>query len=380
MMAGMSRRQFLGSAAMLALVSGINARDNRKEKEVNRSADILNFNSEMKYRRLGKTDVHLSVLSLGGIGMGESIANYAIDRGINLIHMSPTYREGRSILELAKVLKGKREKVYIAMKDNFYKGSVDDINDILKILNTDYIDFIMFNRHDATQVDDPKIYELFEKWRTQGKARYIGLTTHNDVKRCVHRAIESGNYHLVMPTLNQPGLENMTEELKAAHERGVSIMAMKTLKGIHDEKLQMAYLKKLMQNPAITTVTKAINSFDMLDLLVETTQKAFSMQEDISLYRYAQKNYSNNCMMCGECKKVCPYSIEISTSLRCKMYYYDQLEDKELALNTYQSIPPTNRFENRCNNCHECENVCPNNISIIEKLKEASNLFKSLSV
>jgi predicted aldo/keto reductase-like oxidoreductase len=380
MMAGMSRRKFLGSAAVLALASGINAHDNRKEKEVDKTANILNFNSEMKYRRMGKMDVHLSVLSLGGIGMSETIANYAIDRGINLIHMSPTYREGRSILELAKVLKGKREKVYIAMKDNFYKGSVDDINDVLKILNTDYIDFIMFNRHNASQVDDPRIYELFEKWRAQGKAHYIGLTTHNDVKKCVHTAIESGKYHLVMPSLNQPGLENMTEELKAANEKGVSIMAMKTLKGIDDEKLQMAFLKKLMQNPAITTVTKAINSFDMLDLLVETTQKALSMQEDISLYRYAQKNRSNNCMMCGECKKACPYSIEISTSLRCKMYYYDQLEDKELALNTYQSIPPANRFENKCNNCYECENVCPNYISIIQKLEEASNLFKSLSV
>lgn len=379
-MAGMSRRQFLGSAAMLALVSGINARDNRKEKEVDRAADILNYNSEMKYRRLGKTDVHLSVLSLGGIGMSEAIANYAIDRGINLIHMSPTYRQGRSILELAKVLKGKREKVYIAMKDNFYKGSADDIDDILKILNTDYIDFIMFNRHNASQVDDPKIYELFEKWTAQGKAHYIGLTTHNDVKKCVHKAVESGKYHIVMPALNQPGLENMTEELKAAKEKGVSIMAMKTLKGIDDEKLQMAFLKKLMQNPAITTVTKAINSFDMLDLLVETTQKALSIQEDISLYRYAQQNRSNNCMMCGECKWACPYDIEISTSLRCKMYYYDQLEDFELALNTYQSIPPANRFENSCNNCGKCENVCLNNVSITQKLEEASKLFKSLSV
>ncbi len=372
----LNRRAFLQSAAMLVLASGVGAKNQKMQEK--KSPKIVNYNENMKYRRLGETDIFFSVLSLGGIGLSESIGNYAIDRGINLIHMSPTYRDGRSILELTKVLKGKREKVYIAIKDSFYKGSPDGIDEVLKTLKTDYIDFIMINRHNASRVDDVKIYELYEKWKSQGKVHYLGLTTHDDVKECVHTAIKTGKYHLIMPALNQPALENMAEELREADKKGIGIMAMKTLKGIRNEKLQIAFLKKLMQNPAVTTVTKGINTYDMLDDYIEATQQALSTQEDFSLYRYSQQNRSNNCMMCGECKKTCPQHIEISTVLRCKMYYHDQQFDKQLALSTYQSIPKEFRFKVNCKKCRKCEDRCPNGIAIIDRLQEASSFFNGL--
>ena len=287
--------------------------------------------------------------------------------------MAKSYNGGQSIEILGRVLKQKRDKVYVAVKDNF-----DDIDHILRVLNTDYIDFLMFNRHASSDVNDPEILERFEKYKSQGKVRYMGLTSHKQVKECVDMGIKSGMFSLLMPVLNQPSLEAMTEEMRNAQSKGIGIMAMKTMKGIKDPALEVAYLKKVLQNPAVTTVNKGIHSFDVFDTYLKATQEALSVNEDCSLYRYAQNNRSNNCMMCSECEKVCPLNIEISTMLRCKDYYYEQMNDVQTAKMTYKSVSSDKLQPEYCTLCKKCENNCPNSINIVERLGEAQRLFVSL--
>ncbi len=367
-----TRREFLHAGAFMA--AAIARTIDQPFGQPNSSADfdekkILNYQPGMRYRRLGTSDIYLSVISLGGIGLKREIALYAIDHGVNLIHMSSTYNFGSSMKVLGSILKDRRDKVYIALKDSFYRGSIHDIDKPLKTMNTDYVDFLMFNRHDASKVDDPRIYEIFEKWRAQGKVRLPGLTTHEDVKACVAVALQGNFYRIVQPALNQPNLELLQPELQLAQQRGIGIMAMKTMKGISDE-LQASLLKKILLNPAITTVNKGFDRFDKFDLFLKATQESFGRQEDIELYRYAQSNRTQNCMMCGQCKRVCPQRIEIPTLLRCKEYYYDQLGEIELAMEVYQSIPVERRFDS-CDRCGNCERACPNAIPILQRLGQA---------
>jgi len=81
-------------------------------------------------------------------------------------------------------------------------------------------------------------------------------------------------------------------------------------------------------------------------------------------------------MMCGECKRACPKGIEIPTVLRCKDYYFDQMADHYTALQTYRSISPNKRLDGYCGQCCKCEEICPNDIQIIQKLHAAVELFK----
>lgn len=374
-----SRRQFLQTGA-LAAVSSTMLPTMQKEKigeeqqiDTNK---ILNYNSEMRYRQLGNTGIYFSVISIGGLGLQQAIAHHAIDQGVNLFHIATNYNNGTSIQILGNVLKEKRDKVYLAVKDTFYKGDLDDINEVLKTLHTDYIDFLMFARHDESKVNDPKIAENFEKWKQQGKVRFAGLTTHKEVKPCVATGINSGIYCLIQPVLNQPGLEAMTEELHDARQKHIGIMAMKTMKGVDDNELQIAYLKKVLKNPAVTTVNKGFPTFDLFNAFCKAMQETLTSEEDFSLYRYAQKNRSNNCIMCGECEKVCPQHIEISTILRCKMYYGDQLGDVQTAIDTFRDISNTGRYVPHCDQCKKCELVCPNGIPIVGKLNEAYRFFR----
>jgi len=270
-------------------------------------------------------------------------------------------------------MKSKRDRVYIAVKDNF-----DDIDEILRLLHTDHIDFLMFNRHSRKKVTDPRIMERFEKYRQQGKVRYMGLTTHKHVKDCVQAGIESSQYQLIMPVLNQPSLQEMQNELQKAHQKGVGIMAMKTMKGVKKQDMQIAYLKKVLQNPAVTTVNKGIDSFEYFDAFLKATQETLSSHEENMLYRYAEETRSGNCMMCGECEQACPRDVEISTILRAKDYYYDQLQDTHEALSAYNNISTDKLYEAACTSCLKCEQVCPNGINIVERLQAARQTFSAI--
>jgi predicted aldo/keto reductase-like oxidoreductase len=182
-----------------------------------------------------------------------------------------------------------------------------------------------------------------------------------------------------MPALNQPNLEGMTEELRLAQQRGVGVMAMKTMKGLKGLDSEVAYLKKLLSNPAVTTVTKGIGSFDMFDAYLAALKEPLTATEDRALYRYAQTNRSNNCMMCDECKQACPLGVEVSTVLRCKDYYYDQLRDRQTALRTYRDIPLDKVGSEDCRLCKQCEPACPNGIAIVDRLLAAREVFSSLA-
>jgi len=371
----LNRRNFLQTSALASVAVGMSPGKYLQEnKKKNKASKILNYNEKMRYRQLGETDMFFSAISLGGLGIDEAIAHHAIDRGVNLVHMSTSYNNGNSIKILGKVLKEKRDKVYVALKANFYKGSVEDINPVLNELNTKYVDFIMFDRHDPTDVNEPKDVENFKKWKEMGVVRHMGLTTHKKVKECVAKGIEGGLYSIIMPALNQPGLEMLTEDMKKAQEKKIGFMAMKTMKGIKKDELMAPYLKKVLANPAVTTVNKGFSSFEMFDSFLKAMQETLSAEEDFKLYRYAQENRANNCMMCGECEKNCPQCLEISTLLRCKMYYFDELGDAETAKNVINAVRPGSRNTQFCDDCKKCETSCPNNIKIVSELKNISPL------
>jgi hypothetical protein len=335
---------------------------------------ILNYNPAMKYRPMGNSGVFVSEISLGGLVMAESVHRYAIEHGVNLVHVAWDYLGGQSIKTLGAGLRSVRDRIYIALKDDY-----PSIDEALKVLNTDHVDFLMFNRHWAFSATDARIAETFEKLKNQGKVRFAGLTSHANVKGATAAGIRSGYYNVVMPVLNQPNLEAMAEELRLAQQRGIGVMAMKTMKGLKGIALETAYLKKMLSNPAVTTVTKGIGSFDMFDAYLEALKEPLSSAEDRALYRYAQANRSNNCMLCDDCKRACPLGVEISTILRCKDYYYDQMKDMQTALSTYRDIPLEKVGSEACRTCKKCESACPNGIPIVERLATAGELFAKMA-
>jgi hypothetical protein len=373
----MNRRAFFSSGILAAAAMGAGTLEGKARTEDIVSPaqpKILNFHPAMKYRPMGNTGLFVSEISLGGLVMAESVHRYAIEHGVNLVHVAWDYLGGQAIKTLGAGLKTLRDRIYIALKDDY-----PSIDEALKVLNTDHVDFLMFNRHFAFSATDARIAETFEKLKNQGKVRFAGLTTHGMVKGTTAAGIRTGFYNVVMPVLNQPNLEALDEELRLARQRGIGVMAMKTMKGLKGLDSEVAYLKKMLSNPAVTTVTKGIGSFDMFDAYLEALKEPLTSAEDRDLYRYAQMNRSSNCMLCDDCKQACPLGVEVSTVLRCKDYYYEQMRDVQTALRTYRDIPPEKVGSEACRLCKKCESVCPNGIAIVDRLLAAREVFARMA-
>jgi predicted aldo/keto reductase-like oxidoreductase len=145
-------------------------------------------------------------------------------------------------------------------------------------------------------------------------------------------------------------------------------MAMKTMRGVRGLALQTAFVKKLMGHPAVTTIVKGMDSFEMFDAYLAAVQAPLAASEDRALSRHAQANRASNCMMCDDCRRACPRGVEVSTILRCSDYYHAQLGDALTARATYAAIPAARRDTDACRLCARCEGACPNGIPIVEML------------
>jgi L-galactose dehydrogenase len=153
----------------------------------------------MRYRKLGKTGLDVSILSYGASSLGsvfkeinekEGIKSVhaAVDQGINLIDVSPYYGFTKAETVLGKALKNlPRDKYLLSTKVGRYGENefdfsqnriTESLEESLQRLGTDYVDFLLL--HDIEfgsyiQVLEEGIPAL-EKLKKEGKIRFYGVT------------------------------------------------------------------------------------------------------------------------------------------------------------------------------------------------------------
>lgn len=146
----------------------------------------------MEYRKLGKTDINVSVLALGcwpfagGKYWGEqddnlSIATVhaALDAGINFFDTAEGYEAGHSERVLGRALVDRRDKAIIATKVSPNHLRPEDViaacEGSLRALQTDYIDLyqIHWPNHDIPLADT---VGALQRLKEQGKIRAIGVS------------------------------------------------------------------------------------------------------------------------------------------------------------------------------------------------------------
>jgi L-galactose dehydrogenase len=152
----------------------------------------------MQYRRLGKTEMNVSIIGFGASPLGnvfedcdekigiESV-HCAIDQGINFFDVAPFYGITLAETRLGKALEGKRKDIILATKcgryglrdfDFSYDRIMKSVDESLKRLNTDYID--LFQLHDIEFGSKEQVLNeaipAIQKIKESGKARFIGIT------------------------------------------------------------------------------------------------------------------------------------------------------------------------------------------------------------
>ena len=146
----------------------------------------------MRYRKLGQTDIEVSVLALGCCPIvgdaywgpqeaQDSIATIktAFDVGVTFFDTAEVYGNGYSEQLLAKALGQRRKEAVILSKVNENHLAAQDVREAcegsLRNLRSDYIDLYMIHRPCA-EVPIAETVGALEKLRTEGKIREIGVS------------------------------------------------------------------------------------------------------------------------------------------------------------------------------------------------------------
>ncbi len=152
----------------------------------------------MRYRMLGRTGMNVSEVSFGawaiGSGWGavddaESLAalHKAADLGVNFIDTADVYGNGRSEKLISRLLKERREKIFVATKagrklvphvaekylPRFIQRSVEDS---LKNLKVPALDLLQLHCPPPAIYYTPEMFEALDKMVSAGKLKNYGVS------------------------------------------------------------------------------------------------------------------------------------------------------------------------------------------------------------
>ena len=349
----------------------------------------------MRYNKLGRTGLDVSIISLGmeHLTSPEKIApvvHQAIDRGINYIDLMIWSPELKDALGIA--LKGRRDKVIlaghlgVAETNGQYRRSRDLEecealwHDWLARLGTDCMDVLHLTyvdeEADYKEVVGPGgVLELALHLKQAGKARFIGLSGHTP--QIALRAIQDGHLDVLMHPVNIAwDAEPMRGDVvRSCASQGVGLVAMKAFGGgeLFQRKVPLSPIKCLsytLSQPGVATVLVGARNFEELETdlrFLEATDEAKDFSTIIGDF---QQDLEGTCVYCNHCLP-CPAEIDIAAIIR--MLTTAQYSNSDLLRADYRALPVK---ASDCIECGDCMERCPFGVDAISKMEQAVELFE----
>jgi len=328
------------------------------------------------YRTLGKTGIKLPVISMGGqMAIDPALFRAALDSGINHLQTAQHHRGGKSEEMIGEVIKGRpRDSFFITTQ--MKAASSVDIS--LKRLGLDYVDFLCLHMAATGQ---SILYEstlnAMGKAKKDGKARFVGVSVHQNEPEIIQACTDSKFYDFVMTSHNfrQKHYLEVREAIARAAQTGLGIITFKVMGGLRPNTTASvinasAALKWVLQDPNVHTIVPGISSFDHIDI-------DLAVMEDLTLTDsekdYFQKQASLPglyCQGCGQCEKQCFAKLPIPDLMRAYMYTYGYRKPamaQELVLSL--GLP-----RHVCEDCGPCPIKCTNGWNVQTKVRDIVRL------
>lgn len=337
-----TRREFLQIAVLAGAAAG-------PAKGLARDADKSKPRKAVN-RTLGRTGLELPIVSMGSC-YAINLIQAALHRGVRYFQSSGGYAGGEHERVLGKALKPFRRDSYVigTCADLPYKRkggrgvsadlemNIDpkliakSLDDSLQRLKLDYVDIYYLG---SIGTRDPLFHEpyveTFDRLRSQGKTRFVGVTTHSKENTVIRAAAESKFWDIVLTAYNfrQSHRKEVLAAVREAAAAGLGVVAMKTQAGVYwdrarEHRINMkAALKWALQDENVHTSIPAFMNFEeMEEDLSVMEEPALTQQEREDLELGGKLGFSGNyCQQCRLCVSQCPAGIDIPLLMRSHMY------------------------------------------------------------
>lgn len=372
----------------------------------------------MIVRELGKSGVKVGEVGLGTEHLKtanqtaiKTIVDLAVKNGINyfdllfnlkdyLNNFGAAFKPYRNQLVLTAHL-GSCDRNGQYFKTRSVNECEKTFNNALDRLCTSYID--VANVH---YVKDMKEYneivgpngllDFADKLKAQGKARLIGISTHDT--QVVIEAAESGRFDVITFHINfaNNALPKRNEALTACARNGVGVVAMKPFAGgtllMHNSTVRISAIRKgggktvklsipqemtttrclsyaLSQIGVSTVIPGVSNLKELKEIILYST--ASQKEKDYSEILESFKEYVNEqCVYCNHCLP-CPANIDIGGVTRLVDIATRGLNQQTKAEYNRLSVKASN-----CIKCGSCIKRCPFNVAVIGNMEKAVSVFE----
>ncbi|MBQ7050371.1 MAG: aldo/keto reductase [Firmicutes bacterium] len=379
----------------------------------------------MNYRRLGKTDLMVSEIGLGGEWLErhnaeecKAVIEACEELGVNILDCWMSEPNVRT--NIGAAIAGHREQWYIqghigsTWQDGQYVRTRDlayakpAFEDLLTRMQTDYIDLGMIHYVDQEAdwndiVNGPFLQYVLEL-KAAGTIRHIGLSTHNP--KIARKAAESGFVEMILFSINpafdmlpasedidayfdnkydtvQGGIDPERAELYQLceqHDVGITVMkgyaggrlfdAERSPFGVALTPIQC--LHYCLTRPAVASVMVGVDTPEQMREAAHYAEATQEEKDYASVLAVAPKHaYSGQCTYCGHCKP-CPMDIDIA--MVNKLYDLAVMQP-EVPASVKAHYEALNATAADCIGCGGCEERCPFGVKVVERMEKAAALF-----
>ena len=341
------------------------------------------------YRILGRTGLEVSVVSLGAYQVKETEMMQAVfEHGANFVDTARIYLNGKNEQQVGEAIRNFGGKVHVLTKlcgGEPKEAMEKSITDSLAALKMDCVDVLMLHKvEDAKELADGPSREVIINAKQQGKARFLGVSTHKNEAGVINAVIEDPDhlFDCVLLTYSYKSPPEVKEAIARAAQAGIGIIAMKTQMGGYSGKEfgditpHQAALKWVLSDVNIACAIPSMCSLkqvkeDMAVMkMIADGQGAVTPGDSAALRRYGDAIASRWCYRCGACAPTCPLGADIPVINRCMMYA-EGYNNVELARATrHRELPAF-----PCADCSNCVARCPRGVDLPARTALARNVL-----
>ena len=375
----------------------------------------------MRYRQFGRCGFEVSALGFGCmrlpcVGGDQSqiredeavrMVRYAIDEGVNYVDTAYAYHGGNSERFVGRALAhGYRDRVKLATKLPVWLcKSCDDFDRLLgeqlERLATDHVDCYLLHSLDNkswSKVRDMGVLDFLAKQLELGRIRYAGFSFH-DSYEAFTGIVDAFDWDFCQIMLNYVDVEYQAglAGLRYAASHGLAVVVMEPLRGgklaanLPDEVVAALgagsdggegrspaewALRWVWNLPEVSVALSGMSSMeqvvDNIRIASDAAPGALTERQLAMLARAREAYMARTrvaCTECGYCQP-CPQGVPIPDvfGLYNEAGVFNAWEGSR---RMYGGIVKASRDASKCAECGQCEAACPQQLKVIELLKEA---------